>query len=62
MRYVSIAAGRSVVDQGQYGGSFYVCDSGEFKVIMKAPGSDKPQVLKTLQQAGAHTRPLFGSM
>jgi CRP-like cAMP-binding protein len=31
MRYVQTPAGRSIMEQGERGTSFYVCDSGEFK-------------------------------
>jgi CRP-like cAMP-binding protein len=39
-----------MVGQGQRGRSFYVCDSGEFKVSMRAEGIAGVEVLNTLSR------------
>jgi CRP-like cAMP-binding protein len=50
MRFVQTPAGSNIIEQGQNGTSFYVVDSGEFKVVMKSEGRDEVKVLNTLRR------------
>lgn len=50
MRFVQTPAGTNIIEQGQNGTSFYVVDSGEFKVVMKSEGREEVKVLNTLRR------------